>query len=85
MFVEEDELRGGDNSVNIKDIPEDLFFRIQRAGNRIVSIASQLVTKKPTNLAECYMNIRCKFDGGKFYNCVQRGSFHAASLLWCWS
>ena len=22
-----------------------------------------------------FMNIRCKFDGGKFYNCIQRGSF----------
>ena len=75
MHVEEDEARGGDNSVSIKTIPYDLFFRIQRAGDRIVSIASQLVSNQTTNLAECFMNIRCKFDGGKFYNRVQRGSF----------
>jgi hypothetical protein len=75
MHVEEDEAGGGDNSVSIQTLPDDLFFRIQRAGDRIVNIASQLVTNQTTNLAECYMNIRCKFDGGKFYNRVQRGSF----------
>ena len=26
-------------------------------------------------MAESFMNIRCKFDGGKFYNRIQRGSF----------
>ena len=75
LHVEEDEARGGDISVNRHNIPEDLFFRIQRAGDRLVSMAPQLITNATTNLAECFMNIRCKFDGGKFYNHVQRGSF----------
>lgn len=75
MHLEEDEARGGDSSVNRKNIPDDLFFRIQRAGDRLVSMAPQLISNTTTNLAECYMNIRCKFDGGKFYNRVQRGSF----------
>ena len=35
----------------------------------------KLKTNTKTNLAEGYMNIRCKFDGWKFYNRVQRGSF----------
>ena len=38
-------------------------------------MASQLVANKNINLAECYMNMRCKFDGGKFYNRIQRGGF----------
>ena len=36
-------------------------------------MASQLVANKNINLAECYMNTRCKFDWGKFYNHIQRG------------
>ena len=76
MNVEEDEAReGGDNSVSRNNLPDDLFFRIQRAGDRLVSMAPQLISNKTTNLAECYMNVRCKFDGGKFYNRIQRGSF----------
>ena len=38
-------------------------------------MASQLVANKNINLAECYMNMRCKFDWGKFYNRIQRGGF----------
>ena len=68
MREEEEEARGGDSTVNRKSVPDDLFFQVQRSGDRLVSIASQLVSNKTTNLAECFMNIRCKFDGGKFYN-----------------
>ena len=68
-------MQGGGCSVNRKNIPDDLFFRIQRAGDRLVSMASQLISNSTTNLAECYMNIRCKFEGGKFYNRIQRGDF----------
>ena len=75
LHLEEDEARGGDCSIKRHNIPDDLYFRIQRAGDRLVSMAPQLITNTTTNLAECYMNIRCKFDGGKFYNRVQRGSF----------
>ena len=75
MHEDEDEARGGDGSINRKTIPDDLFFRVQRAGDRLVSMASQLVANKTTNLAECYMNMRCKFDGGKFYNRIKRGGF----------
>ena len=38
-------------------------------------MASQLVANKNINLAEFYMNMRCKFVGGKFYNRIQRGGF----------
>ena len=75
MHEEEDEARGGDSTMDRKNVPNDLFFRVHRAGDRLVSIAPQLVSNKTTNIAECFMNIRCKFDGGKFYNRIQRGDF----------
>ena len=72
---EEDESRGNNPSCNHRDISDDLFFRIQRAGDRLVSMAPQLISNSTSNMAESFMNIRCKFDGGKFYNRIQRGSF----------
>lgn len=72
---EEDESRGNNPSCNHRDISDDLFFRIKRAGDRLVSMAPQLISNSNSNMAESFMNIRCKFDGGKFYNRIQRGSF----------
>ena len=71
---DEDEARGADNTVNHKNISDSLFFKIQRAGDRLVSMAPQLITNATSDVAECFMNIRCKFDGGKFYNRIQRGN-----------
>ena len=74
---EEDEVRGANVSHEDqrKSIPDDLFFRIQRAGDRLVSMAPQLISNSTSNVAESFMNIRCKFDGGKYFNRIQRGSF----------
>lgn len=71
----EEEAREGDNTTNLSEIPDDLYFRVQRAGDRLVSTASSLITNSTSNLAECFMGIRCKFDGGKVFNRIQRGSF----------
>lgn len=38
-------------------------------------MAPQLISNSTSNIAESFMNIRCKFDGGKFFNRIQRGSF----------
>ena len=76
LHLEEDEARGGDCSIKRHNIPPDgLYFSIQIAGDRLVSMAPQLITNTTTNLAECYINIRCKFYERKFCNRVQRGSF----------
>ena len=56
-YTIEDEARGGDNTVNRSEIPDDLFFKIQRAGDRIVSRAPALITNATSNLAECFMGI----------------------------
>ena len=74
-YTAEDEARGGDNTVNRSEIPDELFFMVKRAGDKLVSTAPALISNATSNLAECFMGIRCKFDGGKVYNRIQRGSF----------
>ena len=64
-----------DSSVNRSDISDDLYFRIQRAGDRLVGNAGSLINNSTSNIAECFMAICCKFDGGKVFNRIQRGSF----------
>lgn len=53
-------------------------------GDCIVMLAPQLISNETSNLAEIYMSIRCCFDGGKQYNCIQSGAFqyrfHGAGL-----
>ena len=44
--------------------------------NRVAAKSDRLIGNYTTNLAECWMNIRTKFDGGKMYNHCQRGSWH---------
>lgn len=75
IYSIEEEAREGDNTANKSDLPDDLYFRIQRAGDRLLSNAGSLITNSTSNLAECFMGIRCKFDGGKVFNRIQRGSF----------
>ena len=84
LYNAEEEAREGDDSTNLVELPDDLYFRIQRAGDRLVSNAASLINNSTSNLAECFMGIRCKFDGGKVFNRIQRGSFqhrcHGAGL-----
>ena len=70
LHNEEEEARcpGDDISLNRSALPDDLYFRIQRACDRLVSLAPQLISNSTSNAAECLMNIRCKFDGGKYFN-----------------
>ena len=48
---------------------------IQVLVSRLVAKASQLLGNETTNLAECWMHIRSKFDGGKVINRSQSGSW----------
>ncbi len=56
-------------------LPVGLMNAILQKGDRIVSLAGQLVTNKTSNLAETYMSVNAKFNGGKQLNRIQRGSF----------
>ncbi len=48
---------------------------IQVLVSRLVAKAQQLLGNETTNLAECWMHIRAKFDGGKVINRSQSGSW----------
>lgn len=44
--------------------------------DRIASKSSIIIGSTTTNLAESWMHIRAKFDGGKFHNVCNRGSWN---------
>lgn len=52
-----------------------LHHDIQVQLSRLIGKADQLIGNQTTNLAESWMNIRAKFDGGKYKNRIQKGSF----------
>ena len=52
-----------------------LYRDIQVILSRLVAKASQLIDKVTTNLAESWMHIRTKFDGGIVVNMSQSGSW----------
>ena len=64
--------RGG--SVPIEIDPK-LFHDIQTALSRLVSKAGQLIDNATTNVAESWMHVRSKYDGGKVINRSQSGSW----------
>ena len=45
--------------------------------NRLTPKSDRLIGNNTTNAAEAWMHIRSKFDGGKFNNLCNRGSWHA--------
>ena len=51
-----------------------MMHDIQTALSRLVSKASQLIENVTTNVAESWMHIRSKYDGGKVVNRSQSGS-----------
>ena len=73
---EEYEARSG-YVASLDQLPEGLLFKVLRAGDRLVSLAKELIDNQTSNLAESYMGIRTHFDGGKVFNRVQSGSFES--------
>ena len=72
----EDDARTGENSPI--EVDNKLLFDIQKCVSRVVAKAPQLIGNHTTNLAETWMNVRCKCDGGKFVNRSQSGSWEYA-------
>ena len=56
------------------------FLHVDAVGDRLVANAEQLIQNKTTNISESYMSIRCKMDGGKFYNRIQSGTLQHHSM-----
>ncbi len=63
--MEEEARRGGTTPTTIDP---KLYHDIQTVLSRLVAKASQLIDNETTNLAEAWMHIRSKFDGGKVIN-----------------
>ena len=61
-------------------LPPHFLRDVEAAGDRLVAKATQLIQNKTTNITENFMSIRCKMDGGKFYNRIQSGSFQHRSM-----
>ena len=70
--IEKEVRRGGLTPI---EVDPSLLHDIQSVLSRLVGKASQLLSNSTTNLAECWMGIRAKFDGGKVVNRSQSGSW----------
>ena len=62
------------------DLPPNLVFEIEQAGDRLVNKAEQLISNRTTNLSECFMSIRTKINEGKQINRIQSGSFEHSCM-----
>jgi len=63
------------SNANLNDLPPNLLFEVEWAGDRLVNKAAQLSSNQTTNLTDCFMSVRAKTDGGKQTNRIQSGSF----------
>lgn len=72
ITTKQDATQGEIRPVSISD---KLVHDLQVCVSRLVAKAPQLIGNFTTNLAEGWMNIRCKFDGGKVINRSQSGSW----------
>ena len=70
--TEEDACKGGATPTQVDT---RLLLEISVIVSRIVAKAAQPIDKFTTNLAENWMSIRCKFEGGKVVNRSQSGSW----------
>ncbi|CAG2237024.1 unnamed protein product [Mytilus edulis] len=59
------------------DLDKQMLSDITLLLNRLATKSERLVGNDTTNIAESWMHVRSKFDGGKFYNLCNRGSWHA--------
>ncbi|CAG2204291.1 unnamed protein product [Mytilus edulis] len=71
----QEETRKGTH-INYSDVEQYIIQDVCTLLSRISEKADRLLGNNTTNLAESWMHIRCKFDGGKLYNLCNRGSWH---------
>ena len=61
---------------NYSDVHVNLFKDVSAILDRVANKSPRLIENTTTNLAECWMHMRTKLDGGKVYNLCNRGSWH---------
>ena len=57
-----------------------MLFELDRAGDRLINKASQLIDDQTANILECYMSVRRNMDDGKQANRIQSGAFQHRSM-----
>ncbi|XP_076081060.1 uncharacterized protein LOC143051967 [Mytilus galloprovincialis] len=72
----QEEARGG-TTIDYSNVEQHIIRDVTSILNRIAEKSDRLLGNSTTNLAESWMHIRTKFDGGKVYNICNRGSWHA--------
>ena len=70
--TEETSRKGGESPLQVSP---KLLHDVQLLVSRLAAKSRQLIGNHTTNLAEAWMHIRCKFDGGKVINRSQSGSW----------
>ena len=63
------------------EIDTQMMHDIQVLFGRLVTKARQLIRNFTTNLVEGWMQIRCKFDGGKVVNRSQSGAGNIGAMV----
>ena len=69
--TEEASRKGGEIPL---EVSPKLLHDVQLLVSKLAAKSRQLIGNHTTNLAEAWMHVRCKFDGGKVIKCSQRGS-----------
>ena len=67
----------GPSPVGIVHVENAMIKDVSRLLSRLADKSDRLIGNFTTNLAEAWMNIRMKLDGGKVVNRCHRGSWHA--------
>lgn len=62
---------------DFQDIAKFIIQDVSLLLSRIAEKSDRLIVNVTTNVAESWMHIRCKFDGGKMHNLCNRASWHA--------
>ncbi|XP_069134324.1 uncharacterized protein [Argopecten irradians] len=65
-----------DTAVTMDPLRSDILKDVALILDRVACKSARLIGNNTTNLAECWMHIRTKFDGGKNTNLCNRGSWH---------
>ena len=71
-LVEKEARQGG---LTLTEVDPKMLHNITTKLSRLVVKSMQLIGNYTTNLAECWMHILAKFDGGKVINRLQSGSW----------
>ena len=65
------------SSIDYSNVEQHIIKDVSLLLGRIAEKSDRLINNSTTNLAESWMHIRSKCDGGKVHNLCNRGSWHA--------